>query len=77
MRQPWSSVRCQWKVFSLCMARMSIQRLTNSLGKKCLEQSSSAPRQENRGLSSTLTQGTVQAGVAAAPAAPSIAAGRS
>jgi hypothetical protein len=68
MRHPWSSVRCQWKVFILWSARRSTYFLTNSLGMKCRATSSIPPRHRNRGASSMRTAGIVHAadGVAGA-----------
>ncbi len=51
----WSSVRCQWKRFSLCSASVSSNRFTNGTPKKCLPQSRSTPRQQKRGASVTCT----------------------
>ena len=67
IRQPWSSVRCQWKVFILCMARSSRSVLTKSVGKKWRLTSRSMPRQAKRGLSAMRTAGTVQAGAPRGP----------
>ena len=53
----WSSVRCQWKRFSLCSASVSSKRFRNGTPKKCLPQSSSTPRQQKRGASVTCTSG--------------------
>ena len=57
MRQPWSSVRCQWKVFILCSARRSMYFLTNSFGMKWRETSRCMPRHEKRGRSSIVDGG--------------------
>ena len=57
-RQPWSSVRCQWKTLSLWSARVSMYFLIASLGMKCRPVSSMEPRQENLGTSSMMTEGT-------------------
>ena len=54
IRQPWSSVRCQWKTFMLCMAKRSRNFLINAMEKKCREQSRCMPRQLNRGASVTV-----------------------
>ena len=57
-RQPWSSVRCQWKRFSLKRAARSMKRLTVAARKKCRAQSSMTPRHPKRGRSAMRTAGT-------------------
>ncbi|MNN92699.1 hypothetical protein D3C81_2110160 [compost metagenome] len=52
MRQPWSSVRCQWKVLSLCVAMASSSVLICSMLWKWRAESSMKPRHEKRGASS-------------------------
>ena len=57
--QPWSSVRCQWRVLSLCISMMSRYLLTASIPKKCLDSSRCIPRYPNLGASSISQQGRV------------------
>ena len=53
----WSSVRCQWKRLSLYRAMRSSILYTKGTSKKWRPQSSSIPRQEKRGPSSTCVRG--------------------
>ena len=48
---PWSSVRCQWKRFILCIARISSTSFTVSTSQKWREQSSMNPRYGKCGAS--------------------------
>ncbi len=59
IRQPWSSVRCQCSVFSLCSAIQSMNCFTYSTDWKWRTESSMSPRQAKRGESVMVTVGTV------------------
>ena len=67
MRQPWSSVRCQWNEFILCSAIRSMNRITNALGMKCRDASSIAPRHLKRGWSLMRAHGMPTGPVALVP----------